>query len=194
MARPRASAWLLIAPSAAVFAGLFIAPFFYFFLVSFWRFRSYRLVREFTLDNYREVSSGYLWLVGFTLLIAAAIAGGALVLGFLYAYLIRFKAGRFGPVFLFLALLTLFGGYLMKVYAWRTILGREGIINHALMSSGVIGEPISWLLYNPPAVVITLTHFLFPFAVLPIFSVRKPRRDTCQCSGTSPNHSTPLAL
>src|SRR2546426_8965657 len=104
MARPRASAWLLIAPSAVVFAGLFIAPFFYFFLVSFWRFRSYRLVRDFTLDNYREVSSGYLWLVRFTLLIAPAVAGGGLALGFLSAYLIRLKAGRVRPLFLFPAL------------------------------------------------------------------------------------------
>jgi spermidine/putrescine transport system permease protein len=166
----RSKAWLLVTPAAAVFASLFVVPFGYFFLVSFWRFRSYKLVHDLTMDNYREVASDYLWLVGFTLLIATTIASVALVLGFLYAYLIRFKAGRFGPALLFLAILTLFGGYLMKVYAWRTILGREGIINNALIGFGVIREPIGWLLYNPPAVVITLTHFLFPFAVLPIFA------------------------
>jgi spermidine/putrescine transport system permease protein len=160
----------LVAPSAIVFAGLFIAPFGYFFLVSFWRFRSYKLVHEFTLDNYREVIASYLHLLGFTLLIAMTITSVTLVLGFLYAYLIRFRAGRWGPMFLFLALLTLFGGYLMKVYAWRTILGREGIINNALVGSGLIATPIGWLLYNPPAVVLTLTHFLFPFAMLPIFA------------------------
>ena len=80
----------------------------------------------------------------------------------------RFKAGRFGSVMLFVALISLFGGYLMKVYAWRTILGTEGIINNALMALGIVSEPVTWLLYNPPSVVLTLTNFLFPFAMLPI--------------------------
>jgi spermidine/putrescine transport system permease protein len=168
----------LLAPSSTVFAGLFVVPFGYFLLVSFWRFKSYKLVHEFTLDNYREVIASYLWLLGFTLVVAMIVASATLVLGFLYAYLIRFKAGRFGPSLLFLALLTLFGGYLMKVYAWRTILGREGIINNALLGSGLIAAPISWLLYNPPAVILTLTHFLFPFAMLPIFASMRGIRDS----------------
>lgn len=178
MTRPQLRAWLLIAPAVTVFAGLFVSPFLHFLLVSFWRFRRYRLLRQFTLDNYREVWSTYLWLLGFTLLIAVAIATATLVLGFLYAYLIRFKAGRLGPGLLFLALITLFGGYLMKVYAWRTILGTHGIVNNALMGAGVVQEPLTWLLYNPPAVVLTLTHFLFPFAMLPIFAAMRGITDS----------------
>ena len=61
---------------------------------------------------------------------------------------------------LFVALISLFGGYLMKVYAWRTILGTEGIINNALLGLGIVSEPVTWLLYNPPSVVLTLTNFL----------------------------------
>lgn len=178
MARHQLRACLLILPSAGVFTGLFVIPFAYFFLVSFWQFRNYALVRELTLANYQEVLTTYLGLALYTLMMAAIIAGSALVLGFVYAYIARFKAGRFGPALLFLALVTLFGGYLMKIYAWRTILGIEGIINNALMSSGLVSEPVTWLLYNPKAVVITLTHFLFPFAMLPVFAAMRGIADS----------------
>jgi spermidine/putrescine transport system permease protein len=175
--RREIGAYLLAFPSLAIFLGLFVGPLFYFFLVSFWSFRSYRLVREFTIQNYATVAGQYIGLLGYTLAIAATVSFLAVTLGFTYAFIIRFKAGRLGPPLLFFALITLFGGYLMKIYAWRTILGREGMINEGLLSLGLIGEPLSWLLYNPPAAVLTLVHFLFPFAVLPVFASMRGIRD-----------------
>jgi spermidine/putrescine transport system permease protein len=169
---------LLVAPSLLIFTGLFIAPTLYFLLVSFWRFESYELIREFNLDNYREVAADYLRLGIYTLVIAGIISLLAVTLGFVYAYVARFNAGRFGSVMLFVALISLFGGYLMKVYAWRTILGMEGIINNALLASGIVSEPVTWLLYNPPSVVLTLTNFLFPFAMLPIFASMQSIQDS----------------
>jgi len=169
---------LLVAPSLLIFTGLFIAPTLYFLLVSFWRFESYELIREFNLDNYREVAADYLRLGIYTLVIAGIISLLAVTLGFVYAYVARFNAGRFGSVMLFVALISLFGGYLMKVYAWRTILGMEGIINNALLASGIVTEPVTWLLYNPPSVVLTLTNFLFPFAMLPIFASMQSIQDS----------------
>jgi spermidine/putrescine transport system permease protein len=56
----------------------------------------------------------------------------------------------------------------MKIYAWKTMLGGDGAINSALMTLGLIDQPIRVLFYSPLAVVITLTHFLLPFAILPI--------------------------
>jgi spermidine/putrescine transport system permease protein len=169
---------LLVAPSLLIFIGLFIAPTLYFLLVSFWRFESYELIREFNLDNYREVAADYLRLGIYTLVIAGIISLLAVTLGFVYVYVARFNAGRFGSVMLFVALISLFGGYLMKVYAWRTILGMEGIINNALLASGIVSEPVTWLLYNPPSVVLTLTNFLFPFAMLPIFASMQSIQDS----------------
>jgi ABC-type Fe3+ transport system permease subunit len=66
-------------------------------------------------------------------------------------------------------LLTLFGGYLVKIYAWKAILGREGILNSALQTIGLIDEPLTIFIYNSGAVIATLTHFLLPLAVLPIY-------------------------
>ena len=100
-----------------------------------------------------------------------------MLLGFLYAFIIRFKAGRWGQLLLFIVLTTLFGGYLMKIYAWKTILGNEGLLNTALISMGVIDQPISALLYSPGAIVVTLIHFVLPFAVLPIYASMRGIKD-----------------
>jgi spermidine/putrescine transport system permease protein len=170
--------YLLILPSAAIFALLFVAPFAYFFVISFWTVRMYRMRAEFTLANYARVARDYLDVGLFTLELALVVALFTTIAGFLYAYIIRFRAGRYGPALLFIALVTLFGGYLMKIYAWKTILGNEGVLNSALLNLGVIREPFTALLYSPPAVVVTLIHFLVPFAILPIYGSMRGINDS----------------
>jgi spermidine/putrescine transport system permease protein len=161
---------LLVLPAAVIYGGLFVAATVYFFILSFWSVKSFRVVADFTLKNYVKTFTTYLGSAEITFLIAFAIALAATVLGFYYAWLVRFRAGSWAPALLFIALITLFGGYLMKIYAWKTMLGESGAINSALMTVGLIDRPISVLLYSPVAVVITLTHFLLPFAILPIFA------------------------
>jgi spermidine/putrescine transport system permease protein len=158
-----------ILPATLVFVLLFVAPISYFFVVSFWRVRLFRLTRDFSIDNYVNVYTEYLGPIVFTFPIALGIAVLTTTIAFAFAYLIRFKAGRFGSPLLFIALITLFGGYLVKIYAWKTILGKVGILNTGLVGLGIVDEPLPWLLYNPSSVVVTLTHFLLPFAILPIY-------------------------
>jgi len=165
----RGGPYLLILPAAGLFAGLFVAPFVYFFVVSFWRVKTYRLIPDVTVANYAATFAQYVEVGRFTFAMALTVGLLTTALGFVYAYIIRFKAGRWGTLLLFAALTTLFGGYLMKIYAWKTILGNEGVLNSALLGLGIIDTPITALLYSPGAVVVTLIHFLLPFAVLPIY-------------------------
>jgi spermidine/putrescine transport system permease protein len=159
---------LFTLPALVVFILFFASPFTYFFIISFWHIRLFRLTPDFSFDNYVGVAENYLYPLGFTFCIALVIAVLTISFAFGIAYLIRFAAGRWGPPLLMLVLLTLFGGYLVKIYAWKTILGSNGIINTALVVLGIVDEPLPWLLYNPGAVVLTLVHFLTPLAVLPI--------------------------
>ena len=161
--------WLLPAPAAAVFVGLFIAPVAFFFAMSFWRKKAMRLVPDFTFENYVETWEKYAGVIAITLGIALATALLTTAIAFAFAYLIRFKAGRLGPPLLFITLLTLFGGYLVKIYAWKSILGKDGILNSALLWLGIVREPLTIFIYNPGAVVVTLTYFLLPLAILPIY-------------------------
>lgn len=164
----RRTSYLLLLPAAVIYGGLFVAAAVYFFMLSFWSVKSFRVVPGFTLNNYIKAFTTHLGSGETTLLIAFAIATTATVLGFYYAWIIRFRAGRWAPALLFIALITLFGGYLMKIYAWKTMLGSDGAINSALLAIGLIDRPFETLIYSPTAVIITLTHFLLPFAILPM--------------------------
>lgn len=160
--------WLL-APAVLIFVGAFAAPLLYFLVISFWSVKALRMRPDFTFRNYIATWVEYSDAMVSTLLIALAIGALTTLLAFAFAYAIRFKCGRLEAALLFLALITLFGGYLVKIYAWKSILGREGILNQFLLWLGVIDQPLDALLYSVNGVVITLTYFLLPFAVLPIY-------------------------
>lgn len=164
------STYWLIAPSALVFVALFIAPIGFFVVLSFWQVEYFELSTQPTLANYRDVFANYWHVMGFTVALATAAALLTTALGFVFSFLARFRAGKWAQLLLFIVLITLFGGYLMKIYAWKTILGNEGVLNTALMAIGIISSPITSLLYSPQAVVVTLMHFSLPFAVLPIYA------------------------
>ena len=174
--------WLLM-PAALIFIAAFAAPLLYFLVVSFWSVRARIMRPDFTLKNYIATWADYYDAMASTLLIALAIGLATTILAFAFAYAIRFKCGRLEGPLLFLALITLFGGYLVKIYAWKSILGREGILNQFLLWTGVIDEPLDALLYSVNGVIITLTYFLLPFAILPIYgSLRAIRPATIEAA------------
>jgi spermidine/putrescine transport system permease protein len=159
----------LLAPAAFIWVALFAAPLVSFFLFSFWSVRARVMRPDLTLKNYALTFADYGDVLIATLGIAFAIACVTTVLAFAFAYAIRFRAGGFGDALLFVTLIAIFGGYLVKIYAWKSILGRDGIINGFLLWTGIVDEPLRFLIYSPSAVVVTLTYFLLPFAVLPIY-------------------------
>jgi spermidine/putrescine transport system permease protein len=71
---------------------------------------------------------------------------------------------------LYLVLVSWFMSYLVRVFAWRTILGSNGMVNSGLQALGLIDEPLSFLLFSPFAVVVTLVHIFLPFTLLLLVS------------------------
>ena len=181
--------WLLV-PAVGGFGLLFLSPILFFFVVSFWEVKLFKLNPTFTFANYVRTYNEYFEVALFTFAIAALIATITTFLGFTFTYVIRFKAGKFGSVLLFGAIIALFGGYLAKVYAWKTILGKNGILNSALLGAGVIETPIQSFIFNPGAVVVTLSHWLLPLAILPIYGslrgVQDLTLDAARDLGASP--------
>ena len=99
------------------------------------------------------------------------------MLAFPVAYFISFHVRpERKSLWLFLITIPFWTSYLIRVFLWRVILAYDGPVNSGLMAMGVIDEPLSWILYNANAVVITLAHAFAPFAILPIFvSLEKDR-------------------
>jgi len=168
---------MLTLPSAVIFIATFVLPFIYFFVISFWVVDYFELTPAATLVNYREMADRYVGVSVFTLWLSTVTALATVIIGFLYAFIARFKLPGFADLMIFVVLITMFGGYLMKIYAWKTILGNEGVLNSALMAVGIITEPVSALLYSPGAVVVTLLHFGLPFALLPIYASMRGIKD-----------------
>jgi len=122
-----------------------------------------------TLAQYELVPT-YLRLLAISMAMAAIIAAVATALAYPVAYFLRFRAGDRAALLLLLLLVPFWTSYLLRVMAWKVMLGQEGVINSFLLSLGVIGEPIRALLYNREAVVVTLVYVWIPFAALPILA------------------------
>jgi spermidine/putrescine transport system permease protein len=172
--------WTLQLLPATLFLLVFlVGPVAVFFIYSFWTIEGYDLAPVWTLGNYREALSDpiYQTLFAQTITTAALAAVITTVIAYLFAHAIRFHLRHYQEPLLFLVVVALFSGYLVRIYAWRTILGDEGVINSALMSLGLISEPLSFLLFSRVATTIALVNFLVPLAVLPIYAALQNVRD-----------------
>lgn len=108
-----------------------------------------------------------------TVLIATCAMIVQLVIGVPLAYVMAFKSGRFEvPLLLGLVLLDQLNP-VIRVYAWRMLLGRNGIINGFLQAIGVIDQPIDWLLFNEVTVVIVLSTSWITYTVIPLYAAMK---------------------
>lgn len=125
-----------------------------------------------SLEQYQQVlgTPAFVRQLGLSILMAVAIAGLATLLAFPVAYFLTFRAGRRAVLFLTLLLVPFAVSYLLRVMAWKLMLGPQGGINSLLGSLGVTHEPIGLLLYSRPAVIITLVYVWIPFAALPIYA------------------------
>jgi ABC-type spermidine/putrescine transport system permease subunit I len=102
---------------------------------------------------------------------AATATVVAVVVAYPFAYFLAKKVRR-GQAFLVGAVaLPFLTSYILRAYAWRTLLGSEGVINSALHGIGIINRPLDWLLYSPTATSIGLLYVYLPLAVLPLYSV-----------------------
>jgi spermidine/putrescine transport system permease protein len=125
-----------------------------------------------TLKQYSELlATGSFWrLLGVSTLMALAVALSATVLSYPIAYFLAFRAGRNAGRYLVLLLVPFWTSYLLRVMAWKIILGSDGVLNSLLSYLGVIDQPLTALLYNRNAVIITLIYVWVPFAALPILA------------------------
>jgi len=169
-----------LSPAMLIMLVFVIVPVAFFAVYSFWKVKDYNIVREWNVDNYREaLSQGvYRSLYVNTIRIAATTATLTVIIAYGFTHVMRFHLRRWQESLLFLVIIALFSGYLVRIFAWRTILGDRGIVNTILEKLGLIDEPLTFLLYNRTAAVIVLTNFLVPLAVLPIYAALQNVRDS----------------
>ena len=141
--------------------------------LSFWTQASNSLDfdRSFSLKNYIVFFEKpiYLKLLLKSVKISGAVTLATVLLAYPAAYFIAFKVKTNKLVWLILITVPFWTSYLLRVFAWKVVLGFNGVINSGLMTLGIIEAPLEFILYNPTAVVITLAHAWAAFAILPIY-------------------------
>ncbi|GGL74687.1 ABC transporter permease [Wenxinia marina] len=141
-------------------------------LFSFWTQDFMTVDRTFTLDNYREIATTpvYGLLLRRSLFVSGTVTIVTVLLAYPIAYFVSFHVpAHRKSLWLFLITIPFWTSYLIRVFLWKVILGYNGVINSGLQGLGIIDEPLTFILYNVNAVIITLAHAFAPFAILPIF-------------------------
>lgn len=126
----------------------------------------------------------YLAIFGRTLVIGVAVTLFALLLGYPLAYWISTLSERRANLVMILVLIPFWTSVLVRVAAWIVLLQSEGLVNKALIGSGLIAQPLA-LLFNRVGVYISMTHILLPFMILPLYSVMKSIPPTYQRAAVS---------
>ncbi|UHL65974.1 ABC transporter permease [Paralcaligenes sp. KSB-10] len=129
-------------------------------------------------------TSAFLDIFGRTFLISAVVTILTLILGFPLAYWITTLSKRRANLVIICILIPFWTSVLVRIAAWIVLLQRQGLVNKALISTGITDAPIA-LLFNRVGVYIAMTHILLPFMILPIFSVMQSVPNTCQRAAIS---------
>lgn len=163
--------WALVSPAFLYALALLAFPLATVAAYSFWTQQGFEIDRSFTWENYRLALTEPIYrdLLFRSLRISVTVAAVTVLLAYPIAYFISFHGGRHKALWLFVITLPFWTSYLLRIMSWKVILGQNGVLNTGLVGLGLIEEPLTSLLYNTEAVVVTLAHSWAPFAILPIY-------------------------
>ena len=162
---------LLLAPALILMAAAIIFPLGMTLVMSTWSLSGYDIDQTASIGNYAAMAENPMFrvLILRTLTIALTCTALTVILVYPMAYFVAFHVHRHKALWLIILTLPFWTSYLLRVFAWRVVLGQEGVINSALMGLGFIEAPLSFLLYSQTAVTIVLAHSWAAFAILPIY-------------------------
>ncbi|WP_374382273.1 ABC transporter permease [Dongia sp.] len=179
--------YLLMLPTLVVMLAMLVAPIIAMVVRSFWTQNVFEIDTTFTMRNYLQIfglgdkitywmgipfpfaNPVYLILLVKSILMSLTVTAFVVLLAYPMAYFMAFRVHRRKVLWLILITVPIWTSYLLRVFAWKIMLGFNGVINSSLMKLGLIDQPLEFLLYSPTAVMLTLAHAWVAFAILPIY-------------------------
>jgi spermidine/putrescine transport system permease protein len=171
--RRRIAIVLLVGPAVLLVAGALLVPAANLLVQSFIESSGYGQVSyHFTFSNYTDALQDpvYRTVAWHSFGLAALAALICVVAGYPAAYYITFRLKRGRNLALFLVVVSLFTSYLVRLYAWYTILGSQGVINTALVRLGIVDHPLLFLIFSRTAVLIAFVNVFLPYSILMLTS------------------------
>jgi putative spermidine/putrescine transport system permease protein len=177
----RASAWLQATPLTLTFVLFFIVPLVITLIVSFWDYNEYQIIPAFTLKNYAAIFDGCSSMTDMcvtfktylsTLKFCAIVWAVTLVLGFSIAYFLAFhvRTTAMQTILFLICTIPFWTSNVIRMISWIPLLGRNGLVNQALLGAHLIDKPLEWLLYSNFSVVLAFVHLFTFFMIVPIFN------------------------
>jgi putative spermidine/putrescine transport system permease protein len=166
--------YLQAAPLAVILTVFLLIPIVTIVIVSFWDYDFARIIPSFILTNYAEaLASPVTWKTYLnTIKYAAIVWALTALIGFTVAYFLAFHVRTTATrMILFLVCTVPFlTSNIIRMISWIPFLGRNGLLNGALIKLGVIDQPLEFLLFSDFAVVLAMVHLYVLFMVTPIFN------------------------
>ena len=166
--------WLMVSPLAIVLMIFLVAPIVVIAIVSFWQATEFSIIPAFSWENYDFLfGSPVTYQVFFNTFKYALITWAfTFVIGFTVAYYLAFhiRTQTWQIALFLLCTIPFWTSNIIRMISWIPFLGRNGIANSALLSWGVIDEPVEWLLFSDFAVILAFVHLYTLFMVVPIFN------------------------
>jgi putative spermidine/putrescine transport system permease protein len=174
--------WLQAMPFGLVFLFFFVIPLILVVIVSFWDYNDYEMLPSFTMRSYTENFEGCWTQLPDLCTILKTYASTAkfcfivwlttLIIGFTIAYFLAFhvRSTTTQMVLFLICTIPFWTSNVIRMVSWIPLLGRNGLVNDALMSAHIVDKPVEWLLYSPFSVSLAFTHLFTFFMVVPIFN------------------------
>lgn len=164
-------AYSLISPTLIIMAIGILVPFGILIVMSFWTQVGFGFDTTLTVANYELAGERPIYgaLLKRSLMMSGTATIVTVLLCYPMAYFVAFHVHRNKMLWIVLMTLPFWTSYLLRVFAWKVVLGYDGVINSALMNIGLIEAPLEFLLYSQTAVIITLAHAWAAFAILPMY-------------------------
>jgi putative spermidine/putrescine transport system permease protein len=174
--------WLQALPFGLVFLFFFVIPLILVVIVSFWDYNDYEMLPSFTMRSYSENFEGCLTQLPDLCTILKTYVSTAkfcfivwlttLIIGFTIAYFLAFhiRSATTQMVLFLICTIPFWTSNVIRMVSWIPLLGRNGLVNDALMSTHIVDKPVEWLLYSPFSVSLAFTHLFTFFMVVPIFN------------------------
>jgi len=168
------ASYLQATPLILILGFFFILPIAMIAVVSFWDYDFAGLYPAFLTMNYTDTLGSWVtWKTYLnTLKFTVIVWGLTLFIGFWVAYFLAFHVRRTTTQMILILVCTVpfMTSNIIRMISWIPVLGRNGLVNQALVQMGIVPQPIEWLLYSDFAVVLAMVHLYTLFMVTPIFN------------------------
>ncbi|MBD2315077.1 ABC transporter permease [Desertifilum sp. FACHB-1129] len=165
--------YLLVAPQFLVLFLFLVLPILAIIVISFWDFNGLTMTPDFTLENYQQLfSPTYLRTYLNNFKFTAIVWVITLLIGFPVAYFLAFhiKTLRWQIILFLICTVPFWTSNIIRMISWVPFLGREGLLNQALLALNIIERPVDLFLFSEFSVILALVHLYTLFMIAPIFN------------------------